>query len=409
MKTKLPRRIVLWTSLAVIGSTAAVLGNGYRLPDQDAEATARGEAFAATADSPSAIYYNPAGIAQLPGMNVKAGVYAISLDTTFNSPSGGSYDTKSALNAAPQAFFTYGLDSLPLSFGLGFYAPYGLGVEWPQDTGFRSIALKTDLTYLSLNPVVAWRILTNLSVAIGPTFNYSQIEITQGVTPFPNNDESILKGDAWAYGFNAGILWQPIPQLSFGINYRSKTTMDYGGNTRINFVIPPPGFPSQLEMDSHASLPFPQNAVVGVSYRPTPKWNFEFDADWTDWDQVKTVNVEQAIPTTFVLNYKSSFYYEFGVTRYLKGGWQISGGYIFNENSVPDSTFSPLVPDQDRHFFSVGGGYRGKHFSFNAAYQFGYGPSRTVVGSAPSAVGQSADGQYEYFSNAFALSAGWQF
>jgi len=32
------------------------MGTGFRLPDQDAFATARGEAFAATADNPSAIY-----------------------------------------------------------------------------------------------------------------------------------------------------------------------------------------------------------------------------------------------------------------------------------------------------------------------------------------------------------------
>jgi long-chain fatty acid transport protein len=41
--------------------------NGFRLADQDAFATARGEAFVATADNPSAIYYNPAGITQLEG------------------------------------------------------------------------------------------------------------------------------------------------------------------------------------------------------------------------------------------------------------------------------------------------------------------------------------------------------
>jgi len=409
MKRKPPRQIFLCVALLVIVSAITGRGNGYRLPDQDAEATARGEAFAATADNPSAIYYNPAGIAQLPGQNVRVGVHGLSLDTTFTSPSGGSYDTKSVLNVVPQAYYTYALDSFPLTFGLGFYVPYGLSVEWPQNTGFRSIALKSELSYFTLNPVVAWRILTNLSFAIGPTFNYSKIEIRQGVTPFPDYDESVLKGDAVAYGFNAGLLWQPDPKLSFGAMYRSKTDMDYNGNTTISFVTPPIGFPSQLSMSANAELPFPQNVVGAVSYRPTPKWNLEFDADWTDWSQVKTVQVHQMIPTSFVLNYNSSFYYEIGVTRYLKGGWQVSGGYIYNENSVPDRTFNPLVPDQNRHFFSAGVGYHGQHFSFDAAYQFGYGPSRTVVGSTPSAVGQSADGQYEFFSHAFFVSAGWHF
>jgi long-chain fatty acid transport protein len=38
---------------------ALVFGYGSRIATQDAEATARGNAFSATADDPSAIYYNP--------------------------------------------------------------------------------------------------------------------------------------------------------------------------------------------------------------------------------------------------------------------------------------------------------------------------------------------------------------
>ena len=45
-------------SLAVCVAAAWVPAHagGFRLPDQDAFATARGEAFAATADNPSAVY-----------------------------------------------------------------------------------------------------------------------------------------------------------------------------------------------------------------------------------------------------------------------------------------------------------------------------------------------------------------
>jgi long-chain fatty acid transport protein len=97
------------------------------------------------------------------------------------------------------------------------------------------------------------------------------------------------------------------------------------------------------------------------------------------------------------------------VTRYLNKGWLVSAGYIFNENSVPSNYYSPLVADMDRHFFSVGAGYRGKRFDFDIAYQFGYGPTRTVSGSAPSAAGQTADGQYGFLSNAIAVSVGLHF
>ncbi|MGZ4975154.1 MAG: hypothetical protein ACXWDN_20520 [Limisphaerales bacterium] len=54
---------------------------GIQVPDQDAFATARGGAFVATADNPSAIYYNPAGISQLDGINASAGFYGIFLNS----------------------------------------------------------------------------------------------------------------------------------------------------------------------------------------------------------------------------------------------------------------------------------------------------------------------------------------
>jgi len=57
--------------------------NGFRLADQDAFATARGEAFVATADNPSAIYYNPAGITQLEDNNLRSGIYGIYYDPSY--------------------------------------------------------------------------------------------------------------------------------------------------------------------------------------------------------------------------------------------------------------------------------------------------------------------------------------
>jgi long-chain fatty acid transport protein len=397
-----------WLALVLAGSTAKVLANGFALPDQDAAATARGEAFVATADNPSAIFYNPAGITQLPGVNAKIGIFGPILDVSYKSPAGSTHDTSKVLHIVPEAYFTYTPESLPLSFGLGLYAPYGLGLEWPQDTGFRTIALKSEMSYLSVNPVIAWRIMTNLSIAAGPTFNWSKIELQQGVTPIPNNDLTDLKGEGVAYGFNLGLLWQPHPKVSLGLSYRSRTQMEYNGSTEVSFANPTPGFP--LKMDATASLPFPQNIVGGISYRPTPKWNFEVDVDWTDWSQLKTINVQQAIPTSIPLNWNSSFYYAFGATRYLGRGWHVSGGYIYNENSVPDQTYNPLISDQNRNFFSAGFGYQGRHFDFDLAYQFGYGPSRTVTGSPLSVpFGQSADGEYTYWSQAFGATLGWRF
>jgi long-chain fatty acid transport protein len=382
--------------------TMAAFATGFRLPDQDAFAAARGEAFVATADNPAAVYYNPAGITQLEGHNVRLGVYGISLNPSYHSPDGGTYHTSDNLHAVPQFFYAYVPEKFPLSFGLGLYSPYGLSAKWPQDTGFRSVALEGSLSYMTLNPVVAWKILPSLSVAAGPTFNYAETDLRQGLSPYPGSDYFRFKADGTDVGYNLGLRWQPLTQLAFGASYRSETTINYSGHTDM--------VPLYKGMSATADFPFPDNLILGVSYRPTPNWNFEFNADYTGWSRLKTVPIQQqvAVPP-IMLNWDSSWYFEFGATRYLGGGWRVSAGYIFNENSVPDANYNPMVADLDRHFFSLGVGYQGKHFSFDVAYQLGYGPSRTVNGSAPSYAGQSADGKYDFLSNAIMLSAGWHF
>jgi long-chain fatty acid transport protein len=134
-----------WLLLVILlaGPKSILLSDGFRLPDQDAFATARGEAFAATADNASAIYYNPAGISQLKGWNFRAGLYTIYLPLTYESPGGRSFENSKAVQAAPQLFATYGPKEWPVSFGLGVFAPNGLGLHWAQDTGFRTLGVES--------------------------------------------------------------------------------------------------------------------------------------------------------------------------------------------------------------------------------------------------------------------------
>lgn len=405
-----PLRRRFAAATTALACTLPALGTGFRMPDQDAFATARGEAFAATADNPSAIFYNPAGITQLEGQQFRGGVFGIKTDSDFTSPAGLEYDNRHDLHAIPQLFYTYKSESLPLAYGLGLYSPFGLSNEWPDDTGFRSVGIRGRLSYFTLNPVIAWEIRPGLSIAAGPMVNFVDTDLRQGfATPAAGlGDQLSFEGNGWAAGFNAGLLWKINSQFQFGLNYRSATTVDLKGDTTWNLL--------GLNPTASSEWKFPQNIVAGLSFRPTPAWNLEFNVDWTDWNRLNTFVIQQqavpglpANPLPLPFHWESSFYYEFGATRYLDNGWTVSGGYIYNENSVPDVTYNPLVADLDRHFWSVGVGHRGERLDFDVAYQFGYGPTRTVAGSLVSPLGQSADGRYEFISHAIFITVGARF
>jgi long-chain fatty acid transport protein len=399
--------------------------NGFDLANQDAFAIARGMAFVATADNPSAIYYNPAGIGQLEGSNLRLGVYGFYVAPTYQRPSGGTtFENERKWDVVPQVYYTLGLDDSPVSFGLGFYSPLGLGLKWPQDTGFRTISTEASLTYFTINPVVALKVTPNFLIAAGITANYAEADLEQGlVWPTQDFDNFKFKGDGWNAGYNLGVLWKAHEKVSFGATFRGGTKTTLTGSTEYYnsraFEAGPffvPAFPTQ-HVDANADLTVPLQVVGGVSYRPTPKWNIEFNAEYVDWNNVTDLTIRQQhgfgglLPQNVVvkLDWESSWYYELGVTHYFDDGWRVSMGYIFNENSVPDAHYTPAVADLDRHFFSAGVGYSNKRFDVDLAYQFGYGPARTVTGSAPSAIGQTADGKYDYISHLVALSVGTRF
>jgi long-chain fatty acid transport protein len=401
----------------VVSSTLALLpgsvfGLGVALPDQDAFATARGNAFVATADDPAAVYYNPAGISQLQGMNTSVGAYGINYGSTFRGAE--SLDSKNQWALLPQVFSTYSIPKYNLTLGLGTYSPYGLRMEWPpfsplvgEETG--------QITYITVNPVVAYQICPALSIAAGPTLNYSQAELKESPT-VPVGYGEYLKfnnqfvGRDIAAGYNVGILWHPWEQHYLGVTYRSATDMNYDGHA----TIPPTSASQSAQVNFH----FPQTIDFGYSYRPTKDWNVEADAVWSDWSTLQTVTVNPLVNEgplakafdTLNFDWQSSWMLDFGVTRYLGDGWRVSGGYMYSMNSVPSSTYNPLVPDSDRHIFSIGVGKRYKKFSWDAGYQLAWGPSRTVSGDTFPGDGiTSADGKYEFLSNALTINFGYHF
>lgn len=374
---------------------------GFRLPNQDPEAIARGDAVVATADNPSAIYYNPAGITQLEGQNVRVGVYVISPGEEYKSPSGATYTAKSDLEPVPQVYYVNSFKKLPISVGLGMYCPYGLSLDWGNNTPFNMVAESGSLLYLSFNPVIAWKICRTLSIGAGPTINYSQATIKQALDP-SGATQMKFDGDGMDYGFNVGILWQPHPMWSFGVNYRSATDINYEGTGSQNVT---PFFPSSTS--TSASVKFPQFVVGGVSFRPTTNWNFEFDLDWADWSSLKQINFQNTpfgtMPLT--LDFRSSFMYEFGATRQLGRGYFLSVGYIYNENSSPDAHFNPLIPDSNLQLGSIGFGHHGRRWDWAIAYHFGYNGGRTVQNDSNT----TANGTYKTFNNAFDIAASFKF
>lgn len=442
-------------------------GLGSRLPDQDAEATARGDAFAATADDPAAIFYNPAGIMQMDaGLTTLSGMYGISVDEDYKplhgQPDAHASTAHEPFQPVPQFYATYHPSGQVFSFGVGIYSPFGLKTEWPDDASFRQAGVYGSLEYIAVNPVFAVQVTRSLSIGLGISANYIDAQLREGLSPMPGDSFS-FKGDGLSVGGNAGIMWKPTERQSIGLSYHSPVSGDLTGHTQtglngtergaaeaanaqiaagrqqlsqaigqINSLPIPPQmkaalvakanaqFESQLAasgvpaggvfptsfptLPASGTLKFPQYAVLGYSFRPTPDWNIETDIDWTDWDSLNTLTLKRSggSSVSVPFNWTHSFLYEVGATRKI-GLYKLSAGYIYSENSVPSGSFNPVIPDSARHIFSIGVGRAFGRCSVEIAYQLAIAPDRTIVNDSV------ADGRYSFLSNAVSLSLGYHF
>lgn len=393
-------------AVALTPTTSFALG--FRIPNQDAAAIARGNAFVATADNPSAIYYNPAGITQLEGQQVQIGVLNyLGINTYYEAPNGLDAKSEFEVIPVPQIHYTCTPKDSSLSFGLGLYAPFGLGVKWPQNSGFRSIAIESRITYLTVNPVIAWKPHPTLSIAIGPNINYSDVEISRGLAAASDNLR--FTGDDVGYGFSGGILWQPHEQWSLGASYRSASRIHYKGKTTYDGL--------GAAADTKATLDFPQIITAGISFRPTPDWNIEVNVDYTDWNTLNSVTLEGTrnlglVPFDLPLQFDwhESWFYELGVTRTLADGWFVSGGYFYSSETCPDQTFTPAVPDTALHVASFGVGHQGEKWRWVVSGQLIMGEKRNINNTqANPFTTESANGKYQLIVPTLSVSLSRRF
>jgi len=342
---------------ALLLAPALAFGLGSRLPDQDASATARGDAFTATADDPSAIYYNPAGLTQLPdGFSTESGIYGIWIQDHYDPLHGQvgahSSDAHEPFQPVPNLFLAYHPKDEPFTVGLGVFSPFGLKTEWPDDSSFRQAGLYGSEQVIDINPTIAVQVTRTLSIGAGLDVDYIDAELNQGLSPMPG-DSFGFKGHSLAVGANFGVMWKPTDRQSIGFNYHSPVFADLDGHTHeglngtergeseagnariaagkaqlnsaialINSdpLIPPSikagliarataqyeaavaasgvpasgSFPTSFPtLGARGELTFPQYAELGYSFRPTPAWNIEADVDWTDWDALNTLTLNR--------------------------------------------------------------------------------------------------------------------
>ncbi len=384
-------------SLAIASAAAAVSvaagaplhAQGSMVDQQSACMAARAGAGVATpCDDGSTVWFNPAGMAMSPSA-IGVGVALVRAGNTFTYDPGmaptsdNTIEREDATVPVPQAYVNFRA-SPRLAVGVSALAPYGLGLEWdvcpattPRcgDTNFegRFTGYDNQLRGFYIQPTVAYQVIPGrLSLGAGLDYVMGKIDVsrrqfgpeTVGLGRTEVADVN-LRGEGTGWTYHVGGMLQLSAGTYLGARYLGSAEVDLDGdatfdavstgNLRVDSVIAL-GLPKDQGVGT--TLTFPSQVVVGLGARVHPRVNLMGDFQRTHWSSfdVLPVEFETTAPDTLVLGYNDANTFRLAADFQATDALVVRAGFRYNEAATPGAT--PLLPEGERNYYSLGLGYR---------------------------------------------------
>jgi long-chain fatty acid transport protein len=365
----------------------------------------------------SLIFWNPAGLTRLPGGSALVGASMIQLNGKFvRDTTMKEFEGEQPTAFVPNLFVNKQLDYMGRKFALGggVYVPYGLTSQWGDDFIGRFSSKKASLQSIYVQPNIAFNINNKWSIGGGPVYVKSNVELIQAIdlssqvavtTPtivtfgnlgFAKGTEigqvHITSGGHTFTGA-IGIMGQLNDRVTVGARYLGKARVKYRGSiaeftqTQTGIVLPAtinaaltagtqidqllaPQFAANgaLEPGQQAwtEITHPDQAQVGINYKDFHDWDIEFDYQWTGWKKFKELPVSfyrpSGAPNTLISrvlieDYNNTSAFRVGGEHAFANRATVRLGIAGATQAAPEATVTPLLPEQGRGYFSIGGSY----------------------------------------------------
>jgi long-chain fatty acid transport protein len=362
----------------LIMAPASGLGSGFALYEAGARSSALGCAVVARADDLSAIFYNPAGLVQVPGLQVMGGLAFIIPRAEIVTQSGG-VDTRNLMDsrvaAVPHFFTSYQLTDR-VWLGLGLNSPFGLGIRY-HDTWPGSVnVIKASIQTLNLNPTLAVKITDYLSAGGGLDIMYFNFNMKRQLPlPFLGPQTLHIEGDTWGVGFNLGLHLKPRDDIALGVSYRSQVRQQVEGPAQFQPY-------NALNARASGSIILPDTIFAGIMLRPLEKLSLEVGVIWTHWSLFRNFDLkfDNVLGTLSERKgWHDTWRGQVGVEYRVLPWLDLRAGYALENEPMPDRYADYLVPSSDRrHNFSCGSGFRWRSMTIDLSYTLAYMPDRSV-------------------------------
>ncbi len=355
---------------------ASSQASGFALIEQSASGQGLSYAgAAASTEDASVMWFNPAGIAVLPGSQAVLAAHRIDPSAKFSND--GSYlavpgnaingngDDGATVGVVPNLYWkrAYG----PYHVGFGLNVPFGQHISYKEDWVGRYHATETNLKTYQFNPTISRKLSKTLALGLGLNAQSVNLEMQQKVNQAALTSGAVtadgnakIKADSWGYGYNLGVLYTPNTDFKMGIAYRSNIKHAATGTVEYDVHAALSGALQDGQVSSNVVMP--ASAIISLSQKFGRKLTLLGGATWTKWSDYKELVIQydsgQADSNTRQ-DFTDEWRYSLGAIYQLNSNIKLRTGIAMDRTPVQNATNrSPRTPDSDRSWVSVGIGYQ---------------------------------------------------
>lgn len=404
---------------------------GFYLQEQSVKGLGRAYSGEAADTGPESLWWNPAAIGGVEGLEVYSGLHGIFSDSsvtdrgsTIQRP--GQPRTSVAGNPRASNPLEPGVvPNLDAAWRLGEHVVLGLAVSAPfdfvtkyQPTSFaRYDAVTSKLLDLDVQPTLALHVNRYLDLGVGFDAQYAKSTLSAALpnlSPLLPDGYNELRGDGWNFGYTVGAQLHPTDRLSLGASYRSSIDHVLDGTVTVAGLLGPLAAENGV-LPSQARFSTPWIFVFAGRYRLDDHWTLEGQMQRVGWSVFNAIDVRNIAGTTVIPEgYHDTTTGAVGVDYMINRTWTLRGGVAYDPTPTPDIGRSARVPDGDRWLFSVGNTVRpSSRVELDAAVAYLHVQSSPIIRNATAYAGTPVVTPIAYVAeasgDAVLISAGVKF
>ncbi|MGP5018665.1 OmpP1/FadL family transporter [Vreelandella alkaliphila] len=380
------KKLTLAAAVASVAFASQAQAGGYQINEQSVSGQGYGHAGrSSNVHDATIVYGNPAGMSFLDRAQITVGgtflnvnsdisnVRASQSSPAFLQATGGATDTLPVAGSndgdmvpgtlVPFAFYAHPVNE-QLAFGFGVYAPFGSQTEYENDFQGRNQGNYTEVKVMTAQPTVSYRFNEQWSVGAGLTYNRVEGELRRQVpvaTPMGLSEvDSRVEGDDEAWGYNLGIIYQPAPETTLGLTYRSKVDFNLEGSFAANSPVLDQLGIGTVTDTAALDLTTPETVNFSLTQEMSDKLKLMFGVSWARWsrfDQILVTGTERGEITNEQQNYSNAWAFSTGGEYQLTPTLALRAGVALDFTPTQDATRSVRIPSDDRRIFSIGAGW----------------------------------------------------